>query len=320
MKMNITSRLPRRMNKTLIIRAIILTSVLWLGYSSCNWRLTGKTVFTEDRSFTMEEAMADGFELPPMQPELIGDEDYLYSLPRANQPFYNQHHGSGTCTNSLSETRVTLKDSSGHTATFRIPDAYLINSNYRSIWTRSEFKANKLPEINFLLPDFRPGCLRDRLNKTQPAELDVPTHGSYIFSGVSLDLSYYFAKNRPHNSRRLGCFLNGLHKSKGELIPGLLAFLPDLDSPEAQKGWARRLFGILLPIDPKLRERYHFCCPRKRGTNELDTYACIGHSNLALDKAGNHIRYEASIFGYMPEWQKVMEHSETFIRHWHEGE
>ena len=322
MKMDITSRFPRRMRKTLVIRAIILTSVLWLGYSSCNWRTTGKTVFTEDRSFTMEEAMADGFERPPMQPELIGDEDYLYSLPRAKQVVYDQGPFAGDCTNSLEKTRVTLENNSGYKTDFRIPLSYIINGRYRSVWTRSEFKKYSLPSVSFLLPDFRAGCLRDRLKESHPAEPSAPEFGAYIFSGVRLDISYYNRKasKRVYAGRPYDWYLEQFPEERGEVIPGLMAYGPDFNDPGVRKRLSRSIPGILLPIDPDLREKYYFRCQRNYETSELYTYTCTGYGSFALDDESNRIRYQAMIRGYMPEWQQVMEHSEIFIRHWHEGE
>jgi hypothetical protein len=258
-----------------------------------------------DLSFTEEEANSSGFVRPPLQPERIGDMEYLRSLPRAKLPVYERGVGSVACTNSLEIVRVTLTNKQGQKAVFSIPKAYLDN---RNMWSEEGRAKLKTIPFNVLLPDFRPACLRDRLTKLE-TERELVPQGLGDYSGLSGTIS--FGSKAPliedPVSIRLEAFRERYTADLGELIPGLQAYGPDR-SIKRQALYDGPLY--LVPTEETLRKKYLFECPTKYRSNEI-----YGACRITF-RMGNGIRFRTFIRGYMEDWKSVTHHMSSLIGTW----
>ncbi|HCI47061.1 MAG TPA: hypothetical protein DFI00_07190 [Rhodospirillaceae bacterium] len=296
------------MNKIALIMVLIaIGAVYWLS-ASYNWRIGGSTGKTVDMSFDQPLMESPRFEKPVLRPELAGDRDYLYSLPIAKLKIFSNPNNRGGCTNSLKITRINLENSAGAEASFDIPLAYIRDINYRSSSTRKDYRGDYIPSISVMLPDFRPGCMR-QYRGTRSVEDRIIGDEPLRYSGVYFKLSLPFNDGLPRTMDRLtqqyrGRFTTAL----GEVIPGLAAYIPPRTEREQSKYVEP---ALLLPIDRELSTRYSFRCDYDPATLAIRDYSCRGTGLIE-----GRLEYSFTINGYMHEWPTVLYGIERLIEHW----
>lgn len=265
---------------------------------------------TPDGSFSILDAQQEDFQRPPLQPELIGDLDYLSALPRANGPTYVTEYG---CTNSVKLKKYRLENTGSDRIIFKIPAAYKKLYPHTSGGLPDYPQKSELKNLKISLPDFRPYCLRDIQYYTP--EQNMAGHG--FRSGMEMSLYYLSDGEYFEPEYSIGWLRRNFNVETGqEILPGLFFYKPNFERGEIESRYLANARVFLLPIESELRDRYAFACGRDIDTDAIETFACTGYGSVDL-QSGKKIHYRLLINGFMPEWQRIMEAAEQFIRRWY---
>ncbi|MBV6632997.1 MAG: hypothetical protein KI792_08200 [Alphaproteobacteria bacterium] len=253
-----------------------------------------------DLSFAPTKIDNPDFEPPGLMLEKIGDMEYLQSLPRAQEDVYVTRDG-GSCTNSLKPISRTLEAPDGsHRMTFEIPAAYITRERHRRtdpdgyVW------------LSVLLPDFRPGCLRDNLWGPELPN-GHPRSGEGIFSGLKGRIMVGSLTPRSATYAPSEYFTSKYTLEIHDMLPGLIGYAPDRSKPDQAKTGANI---HLYPPSGKWVDRLKMECPTKRGTNTVD-----GLCQLYLI-VQEHVRVRVVMRGYEHEWEDVANGVEKLIGEW----